>query len=151
MDLVFIAGTSNGTIQCLNVTIFDDSLVESNETFTVTLTTSNSVVELGNNLTTITITDTDSMHRWLWWQFLYSNHFDSVPTVSVPAMLSVAEDEETVQVCATLNIQSYTTAVDINVILASSDGTGKTMFNSLLCVIVYLLQLLMVMTTVEYP
>ena len=61
MDLVFTAGTSNGTLQCINVTIIDDSLVESNETFTVTMTTSNSVVELGNNLTTITITDTDSM------------------------------------------------------------------------------------------
>ena len=61
MDLVFTAGTSNGTMQCIDVTIFDDLLVESNETFTVILTTSNSVVELGNNLTTITITDTDSM------------------------------------------------------------------------------------------
>ena len=45
--------------------------------------------------------------------------------MSVPAVLSVAEDEGTVQVCATLNIQSYTTSVDINVTLASSDGTGK--------------------------
>ena len=61
MDLVFTAGTSNGTMQCLNVTIIDASLVESNETFNVILITSNSVVELGNNLTTITITDTDSM------------------------------------------------------------------------------------------
>ena len=61
IDLVFTAGTSNGTVQCINVAIIDDSLVESNETFTVILATSNSVVELGNNLTTITITDTDSM------------------------------------------------------------------------------------------
>ena len=61
MDLVFTAGTSNGTMQCINVAIIDDSLVEPNETFTVTLTVSNSVVELGNNLTTITITDTNSM------------------------------------------------------------------------------------------
>ena len=61
MDLVFTAGTSNGTMQCINVTIIDDSLVEPNETFAVTLTTSNSDMELGENLTTITITDTDSM------------------------------------------------------------------------------------------
>ena len=53
MDLIFTAGTSNGTLQCINVTIIDDSSVESIETFTVTLTTSNSLVELG--------TDTDSM------------------------------------------------------------------------------------------
>ena len=61
MDLVFTAGTSNGTMQCLNITINTTRTVEEDETFTVTLTTSNSVVELGNNLTTITITDTDSM------------------------------------------------------------------------------------------
>ena len=42
-------------------------------------------------------------------------------------MLSVAEDEGTVQVCATLDIQLYTTAVNINVTLATSNGTGKTM------------------------
>ena len=60
MDLVFTAGTINGTLQCINVAIIDDLLVEPNETFTVTLT-SNSVVELGDNLTTITITDNDSM------------------------------------------------------------------------------------------
>ena len=73
--------------------------------------------------------------------------------MSVPAVMSVAEDEGTVQVCATLDIQSYTTAVDINVTLAttSTDGTGNTiMSNSLLCVIVYLLQLLMVLTTEKY-
>ena len=69
----------------------------------------------------------------------------------VPDELSVVEDEGTVQVCATLNIQLYTTAVDINVTLATSDGTGRTMFNSLLCVTVYLLQLLMILTTIEYP
>ena len=72
--------------------------------------------------------------------------------MSVPAVLSVAEDEGTVQVCASLDIQSYTTAVDINVTLATSDGTGNTiiMSNNLLCVIVYLLQLLMGMTTWRY-
>ena len=71
--------------------------------------------------------------------------------MSVPEELNVVEDEGTVQVCATLNIQLYTTAVDINVTLATSDGTGKTMLNSLLCVIVYLLQLLMILITMEYP
>ena len=41
--------------------------------------------------------------------------------MSVPAMLSVAEDEATVQVCATL---SPSTEVDITVTLATIDGTG---------------------------
>ena len=47
--------------------------------------------------------------------------FISVPTVSVPDELSVAEDEGTVQVCATLSLG---TEVDITVTLATSDGTG---------------------------
>ena len=41
--------------------------------------------------------------------------------MSVPDELSVAEDEGTVQVCATL---SLSTEVDITVTLATSDGTG---------------------------
>ena len=45
--------------------------------------------------------------------------------MSVPDELSVTEDEGIVEVCATLNIPSYITAVDINVTLATSGGTGK--------------------------
>ena len=60
MDLVFTAGTSNGTMQCIIVSISNTRTVEEDETFTVTLTTSNSVI-LGNNVTAITITDADSM------------------------------------------------------------------------------------------
>ena len=61
MDLVFTAGTSNGTMLCLNVTINTTRTVEEDETFTVTLTTLISVVELGNNVTTVVIMDNDSM------------------------------------------------------------------------------------------
>jgi hypothetical protein len=38
MDVVFPAGTSNGAMQCVNITITDDSAVEGDETFTVSLT-----------------------------------------------------------------------------------------------------------------
>ena len=58
IDLVFTAGTSNGTMQCLNITINTTRTVEEDETFTVTLTTSSSVVELE---TTVNIMDNDSM------------------------------------------------------------------------------------------
>ena len=61
MDLVFTAGTSNGTMQCLNITINTTRRVEEDETFTVTLTTLSSVVELGNDMTTVVIMDNDSM------------------------------------------------------------------------------------------
>ena len=70
MDVVFPAGTSNGGVQCIDVTIMDDSEMEGDETFTVTLTTSSPAVTLGNAVTTITITDNDgectySCIRWL--------------------------------------------------------------------------------------
>ena len=58
MDLVFTAGTSNGTMQCLNITINTTRTVEEDETFTVTLTTSSSVMALE---ATIIIMDNDSM------------------------------------------------------------------------------------------
>ena len=59
MDLVFTAGSSNGAVQCIDVVIIDSPSMEENETFTVTLS---SVVALGNNVTTVNITDTDSMY-----------------------------------------------------------------------------------------
>ena len=65
VNLVFSSspGISNRTAQCIDVTIFDDSLVEPYEAFTVTLTTLSTVVELGNDVTTVTITENDSMSR----------------------------------------------------------------------------------------
>ncbi len=44
-------------------------------------------------------------------------------TVSVPAMLSVGEGDELVQVCATLSVMEDTER-DFTVTLATSDGTG---------------------------
>ena len=46
---------------------------------------------------------------------------NSAAVVSIPAMLSVAKDESSVEVCATL---SLTTPVNITVTLATIDGTG---------------------------
>ena len=57
MDLMFTAGTSNGSMQCVDVVITDSAVAEEDETFTVTLTTSSSAVVLGNNKITITILD----------------------------------------------------------------------------------------------
>ena len=64
MDLVFTAGTSNDTRKCIDIDIIDSPTIEDNEFFTVTLTTSSSVLKLGNNMTTVTIKEADSMfHR----------------------------------------------------------------------------------------
>ena len=63
MNFVFIAGSSNGSMKCTNVIIIDDNVVETNEIFTITLDKpiASSFVALGNNVTGVTITDTDSM------------------------------------------------------------------------------------------
>ena len=59
MNLVFPAGSNSDTPpMCIDISIIDDaSTVEPDETFTVTLSTSSSVVSLGNNMTIITITN----------------------------------------------------------------------------------------------
>ena len=61
MDLVFTSGTSNDTRKCIDIDIIDSPTIEDNEFFTVTLTTSSSVLKLGNNMTTVTIKEADSM------------------------------------------------------------------------------------------
>ena len=60
MDL-FLTGRS--TVQCVNVTIISDLTLEMNETFFVTLSLSSAdtAVLLPNNVSTVTITDTNSM------------------------------------------------------------------------------------------
>ncbi len=60
MEVVFPSASSSGAMQCVDVSITDDSAVEGDETFTVSLTTSSPAVTLGNAVTTIiTITNTD--------------------------------------------------------------------------------------------
>ena len=59
MVFVFTAGTSNDTMQCMDVDISNTRTVEEDEIFTVTLTALSPDVLLGNNVTIVTITDTD--------------------------------------------------------------------------------------------
>ncbi len=61
MIMVFPAGSTDGDMtQCLDVNITDDTaLMEGEETFTVTLTTPETYVMLGNNETEVTISDND--------------------------------------------------------------------------------------------
>ena len=52
--------SSDDVIQCTNVSIIDDlAFEEGSETFTVTVTTTNPRVTLGNDNTTVTITDNE--------------------------------------------------------------------------------------------
>ena len=86
MDLVFVKGSQNQDRQCMDVTIIDapynfatfdaiNDLVEDRENFTVTLTTitSDSAVVLGNNETTVTITN-DYIDRPTSKYFLIGSH-----------------------------------------------------------------------------
>ena len=61
--LTFLATTSTDDImQCINVSITDDSVFEEPETLTVTVTTTTPRVTLGNDNTTVTITDNEGQY-----------------------------------------------------------------------------------------
>ena len=63
-ELVFLAGTNNGTIQTLNISIVNDDLVEGNETFVLSgRVTSPAMFLPGRNMTTITIIDNEGKCR----------------------------------------------------------------------------------------
>ena len=57
--MIFPAGSTNGSTQCINITTIDDEVLEGNETFTVYLAVNSSSVMLGNNEATVTILDND--------------------------------------------------------------------------------------------
>ena len=60
MTLTFPAGSTDGDmIQCIDVSIEDDTVLEGEETFTVTLTTPETYMMLGNDQTEVTISDND--------------------------------------------------------------------------------------------
>ena len=96
MDVVFPAGTSNGGMQCIDVTIIDDSEMEGDETFTVALSTSSPVVTFGNAVTlenavtTITITDNDGECMYSYIRYIMVETTRDVATIQLlqpPLML----------------------------------------------------------------
>ena len=62
--LRFYAGTTNGTIQTLVISIFDDDFVEGTETFVISGSVTSPAMFLpGRNMTTITIMDNERKCR----------------------------------------------------------------------------------------
>ena len=57
-----ITGTSNGSGECFNITIIDDSTIEDTESFQVSLTSTSDDVAVANSLATIRITDNDGRY-----------------------------------------------------------------------------------------
>ena len=58
--LAFPAGSTDSAVQCLAVTIADNTVLDGDKIFTVTLFTTDLDVVLGNYVTTITIIDDES-------------------------------------------------------------------------------------------
>ena len=65
MNLTFLVGSMDGAMECLPVNIINDTLVEGDETLTVTLTllTTGVGVTTGNNMTDLTITDNEGKEQ----------------------------------------------------------------------------------------
>lgn len=60
--VTFPAHSIDGTERCILVSIIDDTTLEGDEIFTVTLKESDNGVVLGNNARVITISDSDGKH-----------------------------------------------------------------------------------------
>lgn len=60
-NLTFPANSSSGDMECLNVTIIEDTLLEGDETFTVSLEllTIGKGVQLGNSVVVVSIVDNE--------------------------------------------------------------------------------------------
>ena len=63
--VVFESGSMNGAMECVNVTLNRDDLVEFEGEFTVelTLNSSKDSLSLGNNVTVVTLVDSDGMQE----------------------------------------------------------------------------------------
>ena len=58
-SLTFFPGETLGTTRCLSITILDNDLVECNEVFAVTISSTGAVQGIENTTTNVTISDTD--------------------------------------------------------------------------------------------
>ena len=66
--LAFPSGTSAGDIRCISVNIIDDTSVENDELFTLSLQSAQDATVVGGSIQ-ITIQDTDSTYAYLTLQF----------------------------------------------------------------------------------
>jgi hypothetical protein len=59
---VFLSGSSDGSNECVNITLLPEDPMDRDETFTLTLTTTDPGVTLGTNVTIITIDNNESKY-----------------------------------------------------------------------------------------
>ena len=60
-EYIFTSGSTSNATRCADISIVDDEALEGNQTFTVSLTTSDPNVVPGTNTTTIEIVDNDGI------------------------------------------------------------------------------------------
>ena len=57
--MIFVTGSTDSSMECVNITILDDDAFEGDQTFTVSISTSDLSVMFGTNTMSVTITDND--------------------------------------------------------------------------------------------
>ena len=128
----FPAGSVNGSIQCVNITIIDDELFEADETILI-LTAFD-----GNQVSTsITIADNEGELIPVLWGLSdqYIPYVDV--SVSLPATMNVTEGAGSVQVCATLSVGTNVIINSpIHITLPTSDGKKGLLMHALLCILI---------------
>ena len=105
MEISFPEQSMDGNILCINVSIVDDTALEGDETFTVSLTVTSGGTIVGNNMTTITIIDNDGSKIAVVLECVKTLlPTPSIVTISVPAEVMVSEGvaDGTAQVCAAI-------------------------------------------------
>ena len=121
----FPSGSIDGDVKCTNITIMEDNALEASETFIVTLKSSDSSVIIVTNISTVTIIDNDGMITKIISPQAYLVHLSlAEAAVSIPKMINVTEDDEMVQVCATLSVPENIER-NLTITLKSMDETGK--------------------------
>ncbi len=121
--MTFEPMSMNGEMLCVNITIFNDTDVEGNEMFTVTLERIIGLQTVDLGQTTVTITDDEGIVFMCANLSLCHYFYRAELSLSAPTTMSAEESTGSVEVCAMLESDI---SADVIVTLATmDDGTGK--------------------------
>lgn len=131
MPLTFVPGSGNGTELCAPIITNPDDLIECDENFTVilALTTLGTSINVGNNISVITLLDIEGI-LWLslFLQLHVDNSFDFLAaSFAVPnSAITLVENEPSVMMCVTMTVTPATATLNKEVVLTLSavEGTG---------------------------
>ena len=69
-------------VESVFINIIDDSLVEANETFSLSLTSSSFIVDISNSLLLVVIQNDDRMSLYIYFHWLFNTHH----TIIIPVL-----------------------------------------------------------------